>query len=1523
MKNKRNIIAFILLLLPLLVAVGMSTWIILNESLLTPSYNPDRVIKKYFSGEESIIYDGNEHAPVSSVENLIEFGELEFSYKPILDTTNNYISGKPKNAGVYDVKVSVKNLDNSSTNVKFTIEPKEISISIDGENSFIYNRTNQTPLLKVTDGLVANEICDLSTNITSVNVGNYTITKDNIILSNSNYTLSDSTSFNYIINPKSITSTDITIIGVPGSINLGTNLDKDSIRVMDGDIQLAINTDYVITEENLTVLGTGYVNITGNGNYTGIIKKEIEVKKVLLPLNLTCDQKQEKTYNKQGLSEVDLHINVTCDSQTITGYNLVIAKITDPNNNGYGTDLTEIKTVGTYYISLYVTKDDYEQSNTCQITYSINKREINIEWSNLEFTYDGNTKVPTATATNLCTGDDCTITVTGGQINANVNSETYTATASALSNINYKLPSNNTRTFLINPKVVTLDKTIITYSYNKSKRTYEAICNEIIPNIKLLNESLPYSLAIYGMCDGTFAYGDISFINDMKLEGYDLNNYKINGVKITGDSNDNLVGSTYTVGVKIANTNFIYKNNAEYECLTFKYQTAKISSTYYTIEDALSCSGDITFAGDSSNATSFVYTSFCNLKNNIYNKNSYTISNNRSMTINCAPEVKESKISRTVKTGYVYSALYIPTSISISVSSGSTITVDATIGFSQPNTTITCNRGVIFNNGEIKFESGSKGYAYGYIKGNGNVILNNNSSMTDCMHTYDWPGGNAGKNMHNDVMPTVLWSAHNVSCKTKIYAGATYYGFVYAYMSTDIPIVGKVTIDATPTAELIGTSSNCLFKGSSGYVEKWAEPSSQWSSSSNTDKYEALDLVTGSNQLLWQRDKVKVYGAYEDATLNISLSFSVIKVDMKTDTTKPAPIALMDITIASGSTFNLNKSDYLFMPGSKLEVEQNATVNIAGGNEPVDVTALTYKKLNGIEFTYNNINNNNPWPEKNDALIINNGTINVNGKIGGKIISTSEGAVLNIVNDNGTLSNYKFYNKVSDPYYVRGTSQAIGNINGNENDNFSKNSYISSLVDGEIVWVLSTNVTEFTINFYDGDTKLDTKVIHVVGSTEYKILGTEYLTTKLHYDFVEWLLANGNQAKNYILSENENSINLYASWNEHKYIIDYYFASGTNEDGTINYLEKNDITFESKLEEFTISNFIDNKLIISTQASYNNMAFAGWYIGVDKRINKTFTAITLEQFEQYLTQYPNMNLMLYGEFIESPANITFITDYPDIATPITRTIISQKGLQQQITLTDLNELSYQSTNNNNKFEYYFVGWYIDDSDTLYNPNETITLDIVGDIEFTAKWIKKGKLILEYNGIKVETEKYYYLGQTIDLPDTSSFTARDGYILNGWTNGKGCVIDTDTGNFISEYLESNTDELGYKIYITPKELRIITLEITCDAYAVTKNNRFEATIVLVSGTGFISEDKNNFSDNYTTAIKNSSKTIYITENSILTITIPSVKVGWVTYNVSSPDTNTNVTVDGNSTPFKCTINNSTTGTATLKWTGRIL
>ena len=77
---------------------------------------------------------------------------------------------------------------------------------------------------------------------------------------------------------------------------------------------------------------------------------------------------------------------------------------------------------------------------------TITAKEVGLTWSNTELTYTGEAQKPTATATKLVDGDICTVTVTGEQINAGDN---YIATASELSNSNYKLPENNTTSFKI------------------------------------------------------------------------------------------------------------------------------------------------------------------------------------------------------------------------------------------------------------------------------------------------------------------------------------------------------------------------------------------------------------------------------------------------------------------------------------------------------------------------------------------------------------------------------------------------------------------------------------------------------------------------------------------------------------------------------------------------------------------------------------------------------------------------------------------------------------------------------------------------------------------------------------------------------------------------------------------------------------------------------------------------------------------------------------------------------------------
>ena len=78
---------------------------------------------------------------------------------------------------------------------------------------------------------------------------------------------------------------------------------------------------------------------------------------------------------------------------------------------------------------------------------AVTPKTIEIDWTDIEFTYNGSEQVPNATATGMVNSDDI------GQTNAG----NYTATASALTGNkkdNYKLPNGITQAFTIFPKTI-------------------------------------------------------------------------------------------------------------------------------------------------------------------------------------------------------------------------------------------------------------------------------------------------------------------------------------------------------------------------------------------------------------------------------------------------------------------------------------------------------------------------------------------------------------------------------------------------------------------------------------------------------------------------------------------------------------------------------------------------------------------------------------------------------------------------------------------------------------------------------------------------------------------------------------------------------------------------------------------------------------------------------------------------------------------------------------------------------------
>ena len=123
------------------------------------------------------------------------------------------------------------------------------------------------------------------------------------------------------------------------------------------------------------------------------------------------------------------------------------------------------KSATTYTIYYYIKGDanhsdlGSESAPKGSIEATIAQKEVVLSWTSTAFAYDGNTHTPTATVENLESGDTCTVTVTGGAIEVG----SHTATATALSNGNYKLPATVTQTFSVSgAKVVNNDDSTVT-----------------------------------------------------------------------------------------------------------------------------------------------------------------------------------------------------------------------------------------------------------------------------------------------------------------------------------------------------------------------------------------------------------------------------------------------------------------------------------------------------------------------------------------------------------------------------------------------------------------------------------------------------------------------------------------------------------------------------------------------------------------------------------------------------------------------------------------------------------------------------------------------------------------------------------------------------------------------------------------------------------------------------------------------------------------------------------------------------
>ena len=245
------------------------------------------------------------------------------------------------------------------------------------------------------------------------------------------------------------------------------------ITVKDGETTMTEGTDYTVTAPDGPVQNTGDYTFTinGAGNYAG----SREVTFTIIPAKIANATIQFSAssfeYNgspmKPELTLMDGETEVPNTEYTVS--------YADNVNAGTATVTIEDLPGGNYALA------------SVSKTYEIGKKTVGIAWSTDALTYNGTEQAPTATATGLVGEDECIVTVEGKHENAGSG---YVATATALSNDNYKLPVDGlTQTFDIASKTLTDQEVVVTIT--KNNETYEV---SVTHGEKTLVENTDYTL---------------------------------------------------------------------------------------------------------------------------------------------------------------------------------------------------------------------------------------------------------------------------------------------------------------------------------------------------------------------------------------------------------------------------------------------------------------------------------------------------------------------------------------------------------------------------------------------------------------------------------------------------------------------------------------------------------------------------------------------------------------------------------------------------------------------------------------------------------------------------------------------------------------------------------------------------------------------------------------------------------------------------------------------------------------------
>ena len=955
---------------------------------------------------DNIIYGDKAPDLSAKVDGVLDGDSLSYTLEP-----NYTVGAKP---GKYTASVKVtenaeanKNYAITTTGTTFNVGTKDLTIKLNNTATVAVGKTYKVEaehLDKI--GLVAGDTVTGYVTITKDVKGTYNaddFDKSNLVVTNADcYVISYEMSVTFIEVTFAIDFADVTLTydGQPHGVSVtakeGTNY-TITYGTTENDCTLNNSPEY-------TNAGTYkiYFKVVDNdtlAEHVGYVTLTISPAKVTVKVNdvtITYGDTPAFSYTVTGLVE----------GETLSG---------EAVYSGAGTD------AGDYDISVsgITASDNYNVLPFVPGKLTINKKTAEVAWSiaeNYVYSPAGQT-LPTATydgkTANLIFTKD-------GKACEFKDAGTYTVT---VADDNYIL-TNNEKTIVINKARYTAapalslsgtydpNKTLGNYAlvegftwadagetpvckkkeyaakYNMDHDNYEDFETKVTLVLQKATVTLAQNLFEFNYDGASHEIGTTVKYNNIEVtEPYTL----------TFEKNMFSAAGTHKTTATLTADNFALSDNVVY----VKVKGVKVGNNYYTIEDALdvATSGQTIFVlNDTAFATQEIAgelyndVKFKTVKTGVtlllpFNEND-TVGHIGAGEDGSANYKATAALTGTAK---LYKTLVIPEGIEVIVNGKLIVGAQTgTTAAGQKQNAVSGNYCEISLGGTITLNNATL-EVYGYIKGNGEITANN-TTVIENLYLSGWMGGtqSAVRYIGNDKIDGASLA---ISGNLKI-DNPTQFPFSQYELRS---IQSRITINKGSKLQGYAKIATGKLEQVGGLIKVPAQINEAiltFISSDASNASSGLFRLVGNNSKIIKSmsgDRVRFDLFDEIKDGYTSLSVKVIKKTVAMTSEKVFfPIdGRTDITLKNGATFT---QSYMFkaLPGATITVESGGIYNLNG-------KLVMYDKSFTDISTY-------PYPgaSRGDAKLIVNGTMNVNGALGGNVTSDNAGAVA--VGANATIS---------------------------------------------------------------------------------------------------------------------------------------------------------------------------------------------------------------------------------------------------------------------------------------------------------------------------------------------------------------------------------------------------------------------------------------------------------------------------------------------------------------------------------------